>query len=227
MLPVSFVRQICCGRVLAARTVSSALNKMTETKTQEQSQFVASELGRSDAELLAACRRGDQTAWNTLVSRFQNLICAIPRNAGLGEHLVGEVFQEVFLALFQKLDEIEQPDRLRAWLVTAAKYKTWRLRSKERFSSSRSEEDEEDESLRIPDEALLPDEALVELEEQHLVRAAVATLDERCQTIIKMLFYAAEPHSYVEIGAAIGVGETSVSPLRARCLKKLSRLLTK
>lgn len=200
---------------------------MAETETQEEHQFAASELGRSDAELLAACRRGDQTAWNTLVARFQNLICAIPRNAGLGEHLVGEVFQEVFLALFQKLDEIEQPERLRAWLVTAAKYKTWRLRSKERFSSSRMEDDEEDESLRIPDEALLPDEALVELEEQHLVRAAVATLDERCRTIITMLFYTTEQPSYVEIGAAIGVGHTSIGPLRARCLKKLSRLLTK
>jgi len=31
--------------------------------------------------------------------------------------------------------------------------------------------------------------------------------------------------SYAEVAAAIGVGETSISPMRARCLQKLAKIL--
>ncbi|MDQ3820006.1 MAG: sigma-70 family RNA polymerase sigma factor, partial [Acidobacteriota bacterium] len=79
---------------------------------------------RSDRDLVQACRRGDETAWEALVLRYQRLIYTIPRRAGLNEDLAAEVFQEVFATLFEKLDEIESPDRLKAWMVTTAKRKT-------------------------------------------------------------------------------------------------------
>jgi RNA polymerase sigma factor (sigma-70 family) len=201
---------------------------MSEGRFEEASSFASSELARVDAQLLVACRDGDQAAWATLVARFEGLVCSIPRRAGLDEDSVTEVFQEVFMTLFEKSDEIEQPERLRAWLVTTAKYKSWRLLSKRGFSSQRRVEVEgQGELVGRPDESPLPDEVLIELEEQHLLRTAVAELDERCQTIIKMLFYSDEPCSYEQVAAAIDVGATSISPLRARCLRKLARLLTK
>lgn len=195
---------------------------------EEESSFVSSELAKIDAKLLAACREGDETAWRTLVARFEGLVCSIPRRAGLDEETVTEVFQEVFLTLFEKLDAIEQPERLRAWLVTTAKYKSWRLLSKQGFPSQpQAEGASESAPVDAPDESPLPDEALIELEEQHLLRTAVAELDERCRKIITMLFYNDEPCSYEEVAAAIEVNPTSISPLRARCLRKLARLLTK
>ena len=46
-----------------------------------------------------------------LVNRYQRLIFAIPRRAGLDDDQAAEVFQEVFTTLFQKLDDIDEPDR--------------------------------------------------------------------------------------------------------------------
>jgi DNA-directed RNA polymerase specialized sigma24 family protein len=46
----------------------------------------------SDAQLVKDCRRGDETAWETLVRRYQKLIYAIPRRAGLSEDQAAEVF---------------------------------------------------------------------------------------------------------------------------------------
>lgn len=192
--------------------------------------FPATALERSDAALWAACRQGDATAWDELVNRYQRLICTVPRRAGLSEDLVNEVFQEVILTLLEKLDGIEQPERLRAWLVTTAKYKSWKLLGQNRGFRQQASLDSDEEALLAPepiDEMPLPDVLLVELEEQHLVRTAVKQLDVRCQTIIGMLFYADEPHPYPEVAAVIGVNPTSISPLRARCLKKLARLMTK
>ena len=193
-----------------------------------QNQFSFASIDRTDAELLLACRGGDERAWNSLVERFQRLVSAVPRRAGLSEELVAEVFQEVFLALFEKLDDIEQPDRLRAWLVTTAKFKTWRIVSKERISQKVSHDFDPDDEIvyEIPDEAPLPDDVLIELEEQHVIRTAVSNLDERCRQILTLLYLNETAVSYAEVATVIGVGETSISPLRARCLKKMLRILT-
>lgn len=197
------------------------------SSTSEQNSFRASRIERDDAELLRACRAGDDAAWIELVDRYQRLIASVPRRAGLSEDLVAEVFQEVFLALFEKMDDIEQPERLRAWLVTTAKFKTWRLVSREKISQNHFVETEEDDaaSFEIPDSAQLPDEALIELEEQHLVRTAVGKLDERCRQMLTMLYLNEPAASYAEVARAVSVSETSISPLRARCLKKMVKLL--
>jgi len=44
---------------------------------------------------------------------------------------------------------------------------------------------------------------------------------------ISMLYLSAAAASYAEVADAVGVGETSISPLRSRCLKKLEKLLTR
>ena len=186
-------------------------------------------LMRTDAELLEGCRRGDDAAWEALVKRYERLIYAIPRRAGLDADVASEIFQEVFTALFEKLDDIEQPERLHAWLVTTAKRMTWRAVSRElvprRHAGDEEEADAELQSL--PDLAPLPDEVLLRLEEQHRVRTALSTLDERCRKLLTLLFYGAEPPPYSEIAAALGTTEGSIGPTRARCLKKLLDSLRK
>jgi RNA polymerase sigma factor (sigma-70 family) len=183
---------------------------------------------QSDERLLEACRRGDESAWESLVERYQRLIYAIPRRAGLDKDQSADVFQEVFITLFEKLDSIEQPERLQAWLVTTARRKTWRLISREnRLQNPARDEDEGETELdKLPDEALLPDEVLIRLEEQHEVRTALAALDERCRKLLTMLFYQAETPPYAEIAAIIGTTEGSIGPTRARCLKKLLQQLS-
>jgi RNA polymerase sigma factor (sigma-70 family) len=118
---------------------------------------------------------------------------------------------------------------LQAWLVTTAKRKTWRAvgRAKALRPFASEEGGAEDEMYDIADEGLLPDEALTRLEEQHLVRAALGELGDRCRTLLQMLFYAAEPPPYSEIAAALGTSEGSIGPTRARCLKKLLDALKK
>lgn len=190
-------------------------------------QFSARQLERSDAELVRLCRKGDQAAWDLLVERYQRLIYAVPRRAGLSEEQAADVFQEVFLTLLQKIDEIEQPDKIRSWMVTTAKFKTWGIiRGSKGFYSPETEEEMEAEMASIVDKSPLADELLVELEEQHLIRAALEKLEERCRTILSMIYLRDTAASYVEVGAAIGVGETSISPMRSRCLNKLEKILS-
>jgi|SRR5215203_2756242 len=189
--------------------------------------FPATSLERSDAELVRACRRGEPSAWDDLVARYQRLIYAIPRRAGLTDEQAADVFQEVFLTLFEKLEDIKQPEKIRSWIVTTAKFKTWAtVRASKGLYSPETEEEMELEMANLADTSPLADEMLIELEQQHLIRAALAKLEERCQKILSMLYLSADSSSYSDVAAVIGVGETSISPLRSRCLKKLEKLLS-
>ena len=180
----------------------------------------------TDVQLVLDCRRGDQLAWDRLIRRYQRLIYAIPLRAGLDEDQAAEIFQDVFTTLFQKLNDLEQPEKLQAWLVTTTRRKTLHAVSKAQVRRSQlNTQGEAYESTSIRDEAPLPDEQLMILEEQHRIRMAMATLDARCKTLLEMLFYLPEPPSYADIAAALGLPEGSIGPTRARCLAKLLRLL--
>ena len=180
----------------------------------------------SDQELVVACRRGDQPAWERLIRRYQRLIYAIPLRAGLDEDHAAEIFQDVFTTLYQKLNDLEQPEKLHAWLVTTARRKTLHAISKAQLQQSHVNTDDDPYlATSIMDEAPLPDEQLLILEEQHRIRMALSSLDERCKTLLQMLFYVSEPPSYAEIATALGLPEGSIGPTRARCLAKLLRML--
>ncbi len=121
----------------------------------------------------------------TLVDRYQRLIFTIPRRAGLSEEQAADVFQEVFMTLFEKLDDIEQPEKVRSWLVTTAKFKTWgTVRSEKGFYSPNTEEEMEFEMASLKDDAPLAEDMLIQLEQQHLIRTALKELEERCRTIL-------------------------------------------
>jgi RNA polymerase sigma factor (sigma-70 family) len=186
----------------------------------------ATTLGKEDAELVARCRRNDQTAWDELVDRYQKLVYTISRRAGLAEDQASEVFQDVFLTLVEKIDEINQPEKIRSWIVTTTKFKTWAIIRGAREHRGRETAEEFDFKMAsIEDNSPLADDFLIELEEQHLIRTGLRSLNERCRQILSMLYLQSSAASYAEVGAAIGVGETSIGPLRSRCLNKLKKIL--
>ena len=194
----------------------------------DQQDFPATVIDRDDADLVRACRNGDETAWNELVERYQRLLVTIPRRAGLSEEQASDVFQEVFMTLREKLDSIEQPDRIRSWMVTTAKFKTWAIvrGDKGRFAPE-TEEEMELEMANLKDRSPLADELMIEVEQQHIIRTALEKLEERCRKILSMIYLRDSAASYAQVAEEIGVGETSISPMRARCLQKLAKILGK
>jgi len=178
----------------------------------------------SDESLILACRSGDATAWEALVDRYQRLVFSIARHAGLDHEQSADVFQRVFARLVERLGQIEQPALIGAWLATTARHEAWRFSRRERMARVASL-DAPDAIEPFADRALLPEAVVLRLEEQHQVRAALDTLDERCRRLLTLLFYRSDTAHYAEIAATLGMTEGSIGPTRARCLQKLRRLL--
>jgi RNA polymerase sigma factor (sigma-70 family) len=183
----------------------------------------------SDEELVLACRKGDGNAWSLLVTRYQRLIYTIARRSRLDEDQSAEVFQNTFTSLYEHLDAIEQPDRIRAWLVTTARRETLRLIRRQHgelsFSDTDSPGDERGDEW-LPDNSPLLNEELERIEEQHLIRLALAAIDGRCRRLITLLFYQPVPVPYAEAARVLGMPASSIGPTRARCLDKLRRALS-
>jgi RNA polymerase sigma factor (sigma-70 family) len=201
---------------------------MNDSKEFISNEFESEVLTATDAKLLRGCRSGDESAWNELVARYQRLIIIIPRRSGLSEQQAADVFQEVFLTLVEKLEEIRQPEKLRSWLVTTAKFKTWGIiRGEKGFHTPETEEEMELEMATLADNSPLADDVLIEIEQQQQIRLALSEMEERCQKILSMIYLRDSAASYSEVADAVGVGETSISPMRKRCLDKLAKILTK
>lgn len=182
-----------------------------------------------DNTLILACRRGDSDAWAALIARYQKLIYAIPRRAGLDDDQCADVFQQTFQTLFEHLDRIDQPERVRAWLVTTTRRTTERTRQRNaRWQPLTEPAFADGDSANAPELLDLqpsPDEVVLQLEEQHSVRIALAMLEERCSRLLTLLFYDPDQPSYTEIATQIGIPAGSIGPTRNRCLQKLRTVL--
>lgn len=144
--------------------------------------------------------------------------------SGLDEEQSADVLQRVFVILVERLDAIEQPATLAAWLIGTARHESWRIRRRERAAGDRvSDTPEILDSLE--DTADLPEELLVRLERQHELRLAVESLDGRCRQLLTLLFLTPDPPSYAEIAVRLGMRPGAIGPSRARCLQKLRQLL--
>lgn len=181
---------------------------------------------RTDKQLVKACREGDESAWETITYRYQKLLYSIPWRAGLGKDLSSDVLQEVFTTLYLKLDLLEKPEFLRAWLITTTKHKTIHMISRELRGHPRSiDDDENDPAFEIADKAPLADEILINLERQSQIENAFTQIDGRCGRLLRMLYLDPDTLPYSEIAKELDIPLGSIGPTRARCLQKLLKLI--
>ncbi len=92
-----------------------------------------------DATLVAASRAGGLDAFGRLVERYQNLVCAVAYS-NTGDRLLSEdIGQETFLIAWDKLDTVQEPDKLRSWLCSIARNlssKAVRVRKREHLTAA-------------------------------------------------------------------------------------------
>lgn len=172
--------------------------------------LVVSEL--TDAELVKACRRGEQQAWAALVERFSRYVYAIAGQAyRLSAHDAEDVFQEVFARTFEHLGRLQSDEAIRPWIGQL----TRRL-SIDRLRLAGRESLAEDALDRAEGRA---DRELEQIELALSVRAAMGTLPEHCQEILDRFF--ARGESYHQIADALGIPMGTIASRISRCLAKL------
>ena len=184
----------------------------------------------SDEVLIEGCLTGQEDAWEALVTKYERLIYSTCHRYNLPQAESDDVFGRVCLILLQHLESLKDRSRLTSWLITTTSRECWRLKKDFKDyaiagSGSAFGEKEAPGIEEAVDSELLPEEALLRLERQQLIREGLKQLSARCQKLIWELFYNPAEPSYVQIAAELGIPVTSLGPTRARCLDKLRRVL--
>jgi len=177
----------------------------------------------SDERLVAACRKGDQQAWAALVDKYKNLIFSIPIKLGLYDD-ASDIFQSVCLDLLNDLPRLREPRALPKWLMQTCYRKCLQARRRAEKNVPFVEEDGE---FRADGDVLstLPDDMLLQLEKEQIVRNAITELSPRCERMVRMLFFETPPRPYEEIAKELGIATGSIGFIRGRCLTRLKQQL--
>lgn len=182
----------------------------------------------SDSRLVAACLNGNQDAWSVLIRKYKNLIYSVPLKYRAPAQDAADIFQAVCVDLFLELPKLRKIQSLRSWLITVAIHKSYQWKQKQARWSDQEPEDVEREAVESfasrpirPEEQQLVEEA----EREQIVRDALAQLPERCQEMIRLLYYEHPPLPYHVIASRLGLATGSIGFIRGRCLKRLYKIL--
>lgn len=176
-------------------------------------------------QLVRGAAGGDEIAWRGLVARFSGLVWSVARAHRLANADAADVFQTTWLRLAEHIGRIQQPDRVGAWLATAARRECLQhLRSAGKTVPT----DDMDRLEVTPAAGANPTEEAVlaaEKDREDAARAAalwraLGRLPGRCRELLRVLM-ASPPPSYAEVAAALGLPLGSIGPTRARCLQRL------
>jgi RNA polymerase sigma factor (sigma-70 family) len=172
-------------------------------------------------ELVAACQAGDEQAWRTLVDRFSPLVWTVARSHHLSFADCQDVYQTTWLRAVQHLDKLRSPERMAAWITTAARRECLKHIKRNRSyvpvgDSTMLEESESD--------ADRPDDLVVRRAYHAEVLAAFRKLPERDQMLLGVLTADPAP-SYDEISRLLDLPRGSIGPQRQRALARLRALL--
>jgi RNA polymerase sigma factor (sigma-70 family) len=181
-----------------------------------------------DRELVAACVQGDVVAWEALLARYQRLIYSIPIKMGLSPNDAADIFQSVCVKLLRSLSTLRDQGKISAWLTVTTRRECWHLaalRRREQVVVPYDIGDGAERAVEAAADGLPPDEQLQRLEQQQILRDAVAALPEHCRQLLTMLFYDNDELSYVEIARRLNMPRASIGPTRARCLVRLRKVL--
>jgi RNA polymerase sigma factor (sigma-70 family) len=180
----------------------------------------ALEVGMDMRTLLAAARRGDQEAWDAIVSEFSSLLWSITRGFRLQPLDAGDVVQITWLRLVENLDRIADPEALPAWLATTVRRECLQLLRR----ADRQRVVGHMEPVDMPDPAPPVDHMLLADERDAALWRKVAELGEMCVRLLKVLM-ATPPPSYLAVAAALDMPVGSIGPTRQRCLRRLRELV--
>lgn len=154
------------------------------------------ELATTDAELVAASRRGERRAYATLIERHLDAVWAVSFSSTRDRALSDDVVQDTFVAAWGRLDRLREVDRVRAWLCGIARNlarKALRRATRERPAEA-----------EVAGGAT-PFDELARLETDRLVEQALAELPATYRDV--MVLYYQHERSLREVAAALGVSE--------------------
>jgi RNA polymerase sigma factor (sigma-70 family) len=181
----------------------------------------------SDERLIDGCLKGNPEAWSALIDKYKNLIYSIPIKLGMYQD-AADIFQTVCVDLLSDLPRLREHRALPKWLMQTCYHKCVHYqRAADRLVELAPEGSDGDAARHGSTADELPDYMLVQLEQEQILRDAIVELPDKCERMVRLLFFEIPPRPYEEIAEQLGMATGSIGAIRARCLASLKKDLKK
>ncbi len=181
----------------------------------------------SDEEIITLYQNGEIEAFKALIERYSPILHNfVSRIAGYGN--ATDIVQETFIKAWRNLPRFDsQKASFKTWIFTICRNtSTDFLRKKKSilFSDIESgKEDEESFATNIPDEALLPDEALDKLQNREILNQTLEKLRPSYREIL--ILHYQEELTFEEIGKVLNKPLNTVKSQHRRAIIELQEKL--
>lgn len=159
---------------------------------------------------------GNASGLDDLVRVMTPVLWHVVRSYRLPHDVAEDVIQTAWMALVRRREAIEDAAAIGGWLTTTARREAWRV---SRVEARTHPADGEEISLRLPRQRSA-EQAAVLNDEQARLWAAVQTLDDRCQRLLRIVAFEHRP-DYGRVAQQLEMPVGSIGPTRGRCLAKL------
>ena len=183
----------------------------------------------TEQELVERAKKGDETAFEVLVTDNEKRIYNLCRRLTGNPEDAAELTQEAFLNAWRGLSRFQGESSFSTWLYRLASNACIDFLRKEKRRQNLSmtvslDEEEEARQVELPDERYAPERELERTE----VRQAVAAGLERLTPEHRQVLVMREVNglSYAELGAVLGLEEGTVKSRIARARNALRKVLT-
>ena len=154
-------------------------------------------------EIVHRCQDGERTAFEELFEMYQPRLKYYVRRLDSGGADVDDTLQDIWLAVFKKIDKLRDAQVFSVWLYRIARNKVYdRFRRKDRF-------------VRLPEEDELPvsgsAEPLFDIDNTEKLHAALNNLKPYHREVLTLCFI--EQMSYQSIADVVGC---SIGTVRSR-----------
>jgi len=176
----------------------------------------------SEVELLAAVRRGDESAWRSLVEKHEGAVASVVIGMlGPGDE-ADDVGQETFIRCYRAIGSFRGESSIRTWLQRIATNLSLNaLKRRKRGLQRFLDLDDADEAMpQLQHDAVARQAALTDVE---MVRAALAALPDKHRPVVVLRMI--EGYSTRETAELLGVPEGTVLSRLSRALEQLKRVL--
>ncbi len=140
----------------------------------------------------------------------------------------GDIFQSVCVDLLSDLPRLREHRALPKWLMQTCYHKCLSYqRAATRLVELAPEGTESNSALPASSVDELPEHMLVQLEQEQILRDAISELPEKCERMVRLLFFEMPPRPYESVAEELGMATGSIGAIRGRCLAYLRRYLQK
>jgi RNA polymerase sigma factor (sigma-70 family) len=140
----------------------------------------------------------------------------------------GDIFQSVCVDLLSELPRLREHRALPKWLMQTCYHKCLSYqRAADRLVELDPERTAGNGGLPQTSATELPEHMLMQLEQEQILRDAISELTEKCERMVRLLFFEIPPRPYEDVAEELGMATGSIGAIRGRCLAQLKKHLEK